>query len=151
MNQHPLIHQLVILSIGWAMYLHLVIDLVLIGHGELVATNAPTWSFSLFFIWCQMGFIIIHFFLLLIIVLNYYFWVFGHFSLWLDFTYSYLIHLRTTPSTTPTLVPYIFSPIDITILIINYPIELATILTTYPTNLATLKITYLTDLISLLI
>jgi hypothetical protein len=44
--------------------------------------------------------------------------------------------------TTPTLVPYLLSPIDIVILITSYPIDLDIVLTTYPTNLATL-LTYI--------
>jgi hypothetical protein len=36
-NQHPLVHQLAILSIGWAMFLHSVLDHVLTQH----CTNQP--------------------------------------------------------------------------------------------------------------
>jgi len=92
-----------------------------------------------------MGFIIVHFFLLLTIVL-FVLVVFGHFSPRPNLTHSYLAHFPTLISIAPTLVPYLLSLIDIATLITSYRINLTTILTTYPTNLTTLLITYLTNL-----
>jgi len=93
-----------------------------------------------FFIWRRMGFMAVHFFLLLTIVLFF----LGSWSFFPgpNLTHSYPAHFSTFISTAPTLVPYLLSPTDITTLITSYPIDLTTILTTYPTNLATLLITY---------
>ncbi len=100
-----------------------------------------------FFIWCQMGFIIVHFFLLLTIVFIYLFiWFLAIFSLGLDLTHSYPAHFPTIISIARTLVPYLLSPTDIATLITNYPIDL----TTCPTNLPTLLITYPIDLTNVL-
>jgi len=101
-----------------------------------------------FFIQRQMGFIIVHLFLLLTAVL--FFWVLGHFSLGPNLTHNYPAHFPTFISIAPTLVPYLLSPIDITTLIISYPIDLAIVRTTYPTNLTTLLITYPTNLTTIL-
>ncbi len=98
-----------------------------------------------FFIRRRMGFITIHFFLLLTIVL---FFSFVFFFLFLavfprpDLTHSYPTHFPTLVSIAPTLVPYLLSPSDIATLITSYPTNLAIVLTTYLTNLATLLITY---------
>ncbi len=97
-----------------------------------------------FFIWHRMGFISVHFFLLLTIV--FYFFGFWPFFPGPDFTHSYLAHFFTLIGIATTLVPYLLSPTDTTILITSYSIDLTTVLTTYPTNLATLLITYLTNL-----
>jgi hypothetical protein len=86
-----------------------------------------------------MGFIRVHFFFLC-----------NHYSLGRDLTPSYPIHFPTLTSITPTLVPYLLSPIDIATLITSYPIDLSTVLTTYPTNLTTLLITYFTNLTTVL-
>jgi hypothetical protein len=92
-----------------------------------------------------MGFITVHFFLLLTIVLF-------SFVLFLaifprpDLTHTYPYHFPALISIAPTLVPYLLSPIDTATLITSYPTDLATVLTTYPTNLATLLITYPTNL-----
>ncbi len=98
-----------------------------------------------FFIRCQMGFITIHFFLLLT---TFFFlgFVLDHFS-GPDLTHSYPAHLPTLISIAPILVPYLLSPTDTATLITNYPTNLTTVLTTYPTNLATLLIIYPTNLI----
>jgi hypothetical protein len=93
-----------------------------------------------FFIRRWMGFMIVHFFLLLTIVL--FFLFFRSFFPRPDLTHSYPAHFFTFINTAPTLVPYLLSPIGTTTLITSYPIDLATVLTTYPTNLATLLITY---------
>jgi hypothetical protein len=76
-NQQLLMHQLAVMSIGWAMFLHLLLDGV--HHNP--------------------------FFLLLTIVLTF-FLVFSYFFLGPDFTHSYPIHLPTLIKTVPTLVPY---------------------------------------------
>jgi len=82
----------------------------------------------------------------------YFFWgfVFGCFFLGLDLTHSYLIHLLTLISIVPSLVPYLLSPTNITILITSYPIDLITILTTYPINIATMLTTYPTNIATML-
>ncbi len=92
-----------------------------------------------FFIRRWMGFMTVHFFLLLTIVLFF----FGSWSFFPrpDLTHSYHAHFSTFISIAPTLVPYLLSP-NIVTLITSYPIDLTTVLTTYPTNLATLLITY---------
>jgi hypothetical protein len=99
-----------------------------------------------FFIWRQMGFIIVHFFLLLTIVLFFLFYGSWSFSPRLDLTHSYHAHFPTLISTAPTLIPYLLSPTNIATLITSYPIDLVTVLTTYLSNLATLLITYITNL-----
>ncbi len=93
-----------------------------------------------------MGFITIHFFLLLTIVFIFLFLVIFP----LDLTY-HPTHFPTFKNTTPTLVVYLLSPIDITTLIISYLIDLTIVLTTYPTNLATPLITYPINLTIVLI
>jgi hypothetical protein len=50
-----------------------------------------------FFIWCQMGFIIVNFFSLLITFFFFFGFVFGYFFLGSDFTHSYPTHLPTLP------------------------------------------------------
>jgi len=117
-NQKPPMHQLAILSTGWAVFFRLTSN-VFIQSISLFAVDHCT-SFFFFFSW--------------------------PFSFGLDFTHSYPTHLPIFISTAPTLTPYLLSLTDIVILIINYPIDLATILTIYPTNLATLLITYLINL-----
>ncbi len=108
-NQQPPMHQLAILSTGWAVCCHSASD----------------------------GVHTVHFFLLLTTVL-FLFFGFLAVPLGPDLTHSYPTHLPTFISTASTLVPYLLSPTDITTLITSYPIFLPTILTTYPTNLATL-------------
>ncbi len=77
-----------------------------------------------FFIWSQMGFITVHFFLLLTIVFYFlFFLVLGHFPPGPDLppcSLSYLLN----PA--PTFVPYLLSPTDIATLITSYAIDLAT-------------------------
>ncbi len=103
-----------------------------------------------------MGFITVHFFLLLISVFkNFNF--FGCLAVFpLDLT-CHPAHFLTLISTAPTLVPYLLSltdiatpitsyPIDLTIILITYPTNLATLLITDPTNLTIVLTTYLTDL-----
>jgi hypothetical protein len=99
-----------------------------------------------FFIRCQMGFITIHFFLLLTIVFFILFFGSWSFSPRPDFTHNYHVHFPTLISTTPTLVPYLLFLTNIATLKISYPMDLAIIYTTYPTNLTTLLITYPTNL-----
>jgi hypothetical protein len=89
-NQQPPMHQLAVLFTGWGAFL----------------------------IWCQMGFIPIHFFSPLIIVFYLFLFVFYHFFSGPDLTHSYPTHLP------------IFISIELT--------DLVVILTTYPTDLATL-------------
>jgi hypothetical protein len=93
-----------------------------------------------FFIRRQMGFMTVHFFLLLTIVL-FFFLVLARFSLdltshiatLLTFLPCSLFYLATVLTTYPT---------NLATVLITYPTNLATVLTTYPTNLATLLITY---------
>jgi hypothetical protein len=77
--------------------------------------------------------------------LNFFFLVFGCFSLRPNLTHRYVTHLLTFINTAPTLVPYL-SPTGIAILITSYLINPTTILTTYLINLTTLLITYLINL-----
>jgi hypothetical protein len=93
-----------------------------------------------FFIRHQMGFISVHFFLLLTTVL--FFLGSWPFFPGPDLTHSYLAHFLTLIDIATTLVPYLLSSTDTATLITSYPIDLATVLTTYPINLATLLITY---------
>ncbi len=123
LNQQPPMHQLVILSTGWALFYHSALDGVHHSPSFFVADH---YIFFFFF-----------------------FLVFGHFSYGLDLTHSYPAHFSTFISIAPTLVPYLLSPIDIATLITNYPIDLAIILPTYPTNLTTVLTTYLTNLTTL--
>ncbi len=119
-------HQLAVLSTGWAAIFHSAPDGV---HHSPVFFAADHYTFFFFV-----------------------FLVLGHFSPGPpDLTHSYPAHFPTLISIAPTLVPYLLSPIDIVNLIASYPIDLVTILTTYPTNLATLLITYLTNLTIVLI
>ncbi len=94
-----------------------------------------------FFIWCRIRFIRIHFFLLLITVLLFFF---GFWTLFpgLDLTHSLLTFFSTLINIAPTLVLYLLSLTDISTLITSYTINLVTILTIYLTNLITLLITY---------
>jgi hypothetical protein len=121
-NQQPLMHQLVVLSIGWATFCHSTLDGV--HHNPFLFTVDHCIFFG--------GF------------------VFGCFFLGPNLTHSYPIHLLTLISIVPSLVPYLLSPTNITILITSYPTDLITILTTYPTNIATMLTTYLINLTSLL-
>ncbi len=100
-----------------------------------------------FFIRRRMGFISVHFFLLLITVLFFLF-LFLFLSVFPgpDLTHTYPAHFPTLVSIAPTLVPYLLSPTDTATLITSYPTDLAIVLTTYPTNLVTLLITYPTNL-----
>jgi hypothetical protein len=114
-------------------------------HKEPTSTNAQSWPFCpldglRFFSWHQIGFITIHFFLLLTTIFLFLFLVIGHFSPTFDFGHNYPTHLLTFISTTPTLTPYLLSPTNIVALITSYPIDLSTILTTYPTKLTILLI-----------
>jgi len=105
-----------------------------------------------FFIRHQMGFITIHFFLLLTIVLFFFFLgVLGRFSHGPNLTHSYLAHFPTFISIALTLIPYLLPLTNIITVITSYPIDLATVLTTNPTNLATLLTTYFTNLTIVLI
>ncbi len=117
-SQQPPMHQLAVLSTGWAAFFHSVSDGV--HHNPfLFAADHYTFLFLL---------------------------VRGGFSLGPDLTPSYLVHFPTLVSTAPTLVPYLLSPTNIATLITSHPIDLVMIVTTYLTNLATLLITYLTNL-----
>jgi len=123
-NQQPRMHQLAVPSTGWAAFSH----------------SAPNGvqSQSISFCCAKWGPITVHFFLLPSTVLFFLilFLVLGLFSHDLPpCSLSYLIN------TTPTLVPYLLSHINITTQITSYPIDLATLLTTYPINLVTLLIT----------
>jgi hypothetical protein len=82
----------------------------------------------------------------LLLTIVFYFFGFWPFFPGPDFTHSYLAHFFTLIGIATTLVPYLLSPTDTTILITSYSIDLTTVLTTDPTNLATLLITYLTNL-----
>ncbi len=121
-SQQPPMHQLVVLSIGWATFCHSTLNGV--HHNPFFFTG----NHYIFF-----GGVVL-----------------GCFFLGPDFTHNYPIHLLTLISIVPTLVPYLSSPIDITTLITSYPTDLTTILTTYLTNLATLLTTYFINLTSLL-
>ncbi len=123
-NQHPPMHQLAVLSTGWAVFFHSAPDGV--HHSPFFFFFAADHCTSFFFLF------------------------FDHFSLGLDLTHSYLTHLPTLISTAPTLVPYLLSLPDIAALITNYPIDLTTILTTYHSNLITLLITYPINLLIIL-
>jgi hypothetical protein len=101
-------HQLAVQSIGWAMFFHSTLDGVY--HSSFFFVN--------------------HYIILYLIL--------DCFSVGPNFIHSYLTHLLTLINTTPTLVPYLLSPVDIATIITNYPIDLVTILTTYPIDLATL-------------
>jgi hypothetical protein len=114
-NQHPPMHQLAVLSTGWAAFFHSAPDGV--HHSPFIfATD----HFTFFFL-C------------------------GRFSPGPDLTPTYPAHFPTLISIAPTLVPYLLPPYDIATLITSYPIDLDIVLTTYPTNLATLLITYPTN------
>jgi len=123
-NQQSPMQQLVVLSFGWATFFHSTQDGVHQSPFPFATSHCIFFHF--------------HF-------------VLSRFSPVPNLTHSYLIHLLTFISITPTLVPYLLFPTNIAILITNYPIDLATILTTYPTNMATLLITYLINLITILI
>jgi hypothetical protein len=118
-------HQLAVLSTGWATFFHSMPDGV---HHSLSFFATDHYIF-----------------------LKFSFWLCGHFSPGPDLTPSYPAHFPTLISIAPTLVPYLLSPTDISTLITSYPIDLAIVLTTYPTNLATLLITYPTNLTIVLI
>ncbi len=92
-----------------------------------------------------MGFITVHFFLLLTTIFFILFLFLAVFP-GPDLTHTYPAHFPTFISIAPTLVPYLLYLTDTTTLITSYPTDLATVLTTYPTNLATLLITYPTNL-----
>ncbi len=98
-----------------------------------------------FFIRRRIGFITVHFFLLLTIVLFFFFLFLAVFP-GPDLTHTYPVHFPTLISIAPTLVPYLLSPTNLTTLITSYPTDLTIVLTTYPINLATLLITYPTNL-----
>jgi len=117
-------HQLAILSIGWAMFFHLVSNGV---HHSPFFYYWPLYLFFLFFL------------------------VLGRFSPRRNLTHSYSTHLPTFISMAPTLVPYLLSHTNITTLITSYLIDLAIILTTSLVNLATLLITYPINLTTVLI
>jgi len=110
-NQQPPMHQLAVLSTGWAAFFHSAPDGV--HHNP-------------FFFW------------LLIIVFFYFIWFVTVFSPGPDLTHSYLVHFPTLVSITPTLVPYLLSPTNIATLLITYLTNLTIVLNTYPTNLTTL-------------
>jgi len=115
MNQQPPVHQLAVLSIGWAIFSHLVSNGI--HHNPFFFTiNHCIYLFM--------------------------FLVLGHFSPRPDLTHSYFTHLPTFISTTPTLVPYLLPHTNITTLITSYLINLATILTTSLIDLTTILITY---------
>jgi hypothetical protein len=112
-------HQLAVLSTGWAVFFHSAQDGV--HHSPFFfAINHCT--FFLFFLLCD------------------------RFSLGPDLPPRYPAHFPTLLNIAPTLVPYLLSFTNIATLIISYPIDLAIVLTAYPTNLATLLITYPTNL-----
>jgi hypothetical protein len=100
-----------------------------------------------------MGFIIVHFFLLLIAVFFIFYLILGRFSPGPNLTHSYPTHLPTLISIAPILVPYLLYPIDIVTLITTiqttYPTNLITLLITYPINLTIVLTTYPTDLVTL--
>jgi hypothetical protein len=125
-NQQPPMHQLAILSTGWAVFFCSAPDGV--HHSSFFfAADHFTFYFLFFFIF-----------------------VLGHFSPGPDLTHSYLAHFPTLISIAPTLVPYLLSLTNIASLITSYPIDLAIVLTTYPTNLVTLLITYPINLTTIL-
>jgi len=105
-NQQPPMHQLAVLSTGWVVSFHLASDGV--HHSPFYFLATDHCIFFLFFSLCD------------------------HFSSRPDFTHSYHAHFLTLVSTTPTLVPYLLSPIDIATLITSYRINLATVLTKLP-------------------
>jgi hypothetical protein len=77
-----------------------------------------------------MGFISVHFFLLLTTVL--FFLGSWPFFPGPNLTHSYLAHFFTLIGIATTLVPYLLSPTDTTTLVISYPIDLATVLVATP-------------------
>jgi hypothetical protein len=115
-------HQLAVLSTGWAAFFHSAPD------GVYQSPFFSTADHCTFF-----------FFLVLV-----------RFFPGPDLTHSYPAHFLTFISIAPTLVSYSLFSTDIATLITNYPIDLATVLTIYPTNLATLLITYPINLITVL-
>ncbi len=118
-------HQLVVLSSGWAAFFH--------------STQDGVHHTPFFFATDHCIFIIIIIFLC------------GHFSPGPDLPPRYPAHFFTLLNIAPTLVPYLLSLTNIATLITSYPIDLTIVLTTYPTNLAILLITYPTNLTIILI
>jgi hypothetical protein len=98
-NQQPPMHQLAVLSTGWADFFHSVPDGV---HHSPFLFGADHCTFYFYF----------------------YFLVLGRFSLGPDLTHIYPAHLPTLISIAPTLVPYLLSLTDIATIIITYPINL---------------------------
>ncbi len=123
-NQQPPMHQLVVLSTGWAPFFYSASDGVLLQSISCLFAG----DHCTFFFW----------------------FVLGCFFLGPNLTHRYPTHLPTLLNIVPTLVPYQLSPTNKATLITSYPTDLTIILTTYPTILATLLITYHTDLTSLL-
>jgi len=107
-NQHPPMHQLVVLSTGWVAFFHSAPDGV--HHSQFLFDVDHCTFFFFFFL---------------------FFAIFPG----PDLTHNYPAHFPTLISIAPTLVPYLLSPIDIATLITSYPTDLAIVLTTYPTNL----------------
>jgi hypothetical protein len=153
-NQQPPVHQLAVLSIGWAAFLHLVPDLVLPARVNQqppmhqLAVLSTGWA--TFFQSAPDG---VHHspFLFTADHCTFFFFL----GSWLfsprpNLTYSYPAHFPTLIHIAPTSVSYFLFPTDIATLKTSYLIDLATVLTTYPTNLVTLLITYLTNLIIVL-
>jgi hypothetical protein len=121
MNQYPPVHQLAVLSTGWAAFFHSAPD----------GVHHSPFFFSTDHCIC---------------IFLYFFLVLGRFSPGPDLRDNCPAHFPTLISIVPTKVPYLLFPISIVILITSYHIDLAIVLTTYPTNLATLLITYPTNL-----
>ncbi len=141
-NQQPPMHQLVVLSIGWATFFHSAPDGV---HHNFFFCYWPMYLF--FFVFFYFAAI---FPLHLDLTPSYidhctffslFFLLCSRFPPRLNLTLSYPTHFP--PSLHQPWYLYLLSPTNIATLITRYPIDLVTVLATYPINLATLLITYL--------
>jgi len=121
-------HQLVILSIGWAVFFHSMLDGV--HHNPFLLL------FIIVFLFCG------HFSLGPDLTFNY----LAHFPTLISIAPILVPYLLSLTNIATLITSYI---IDLVIILTTYPTNLATLLITYPTNLTTVLTTYPIDLTTL--